>query len=83
MISAGIPYTSLQGQEEKDVPTFWLLLYTLLNIELHNYYPKPEYLITGSFGPLGKGYKVFSSGFPRLSFFLAIPEHVPKRSVNY
>ena len=29
MISAGIPYTLLKGQEENDVPTFWLLLYTL------------------------------------------------------
>ena len=27
--------------------------YTLLNIELHNYYPKSEYLIIGSFGLLG------------------------------
>ena len=26
---------------------------TLLNIELRNYYPKPKYLIIGSFGPLG------------------------------
>ena len=29
--------------------------YILLNIELLNYYPKPKYLIIGSFGPLGKG----------------------------
>ena len=29
------------------------LLYTLKNSNLHNYYPKPEYLIIGSFGPLG------------------------------
>ena len=26
---------------------------TLKNSNLHNYYPKPEYLIIGSFGPLG------------------------------
>ena len=26
---------------------------TLQNINLHNYYPKPKYLIIGSFGPLG------------------------------
>ena len=24
------------------------------NCNLHNYYPKPKYLITGSFGPLGQ-----------------------------
>ena len=30
---------------------------TLLNIELLNYYPKPKYLIIGSFGPLGKAPK--------------------------
>ena len=29
------------------------LSYTLKNSNLHNYYPKPEYLIIGSFGPLG------------------------------
>ena len=28
MISAGIPYTLPLGQEENDVPSFWLLLYT-------------------------------------------------------
>ena len=28
--------------------------YTLQNCNLHNYYPKPKYLITGSFGPLGQ-----------------------------
>ena len=27
--------------------------YTLQNPNLHNYYPKTEYLIIGSFGPLG------------------------------
>ena len=27
--------------------------YTLPNSNLHNYYPKPKYLIIGSFGPLG------------------------------
>ena len=27
--------------------------YTLKNSYLHNYYPKPEYLIIGSCGPLG------------------------------
>ena len=27
--------------------------YTLKNSNLHNYYPKPEYPIIGSFGPLG------------------------------
>ena len=32
--------------------------YTLLNLELHNYYPKPKYLIIGSFGPLGLGFEV-------------------------
>ena len=26
----------------------------LQNSNLHNYYPKPQYLIIGSFGPLGK-----------------------------
>ena len=26
---------------------------TLLNIELHNYYPKAKYLIIGFLGPLG------------------------------
>ena len=26
-IRAGIPYTLPSGQEENDVPTFWLLLY--------------------------------------------------------
>ena len=31
------------------------LSYTLQNSNLHNYYPKPEYLIIGSFGPLGLG----------------------------
>ena len=30
-----------------------LLSYTLQNPNLHNYYPKTEYLIIGSFGPLG------------------------------
>ena len=29
------------------------LSYTLPNSNLHNYYPKPKYLIMGSFGPLG------------------------------
>ena len=29
------------------------LSYTLKNSNLHNYYPKPEYLIIGTFGPLG------------------------------
>ena len=29
------------------------LSYNLKNSNLHNYYPKPEYLIIGSFGPLG------------------------------
>ena len=29
------------------------LSYTLKNSILHNYYPKTEYLIIGSFGPLG------------------------------
>ena len=29
--------------------------YILLNIELLKYYPKPKYLIIGSFGPLGNG----------------------------
>ena len=28
---------------------------TLKNSNLHNYYPKPEYLIIVSFGPLGYG----------------------------
>ena len=37
--------------------------YTLLNIELHNYYPKPKYLIIGSFGPLGADFRVFGLGF--------------------
>ena len=30
--------------------------YTLQNPNLHNYYLKPEYLIIGSFGPLGNGF---------------------------
>ena len=30
--------------------------YTLLNIELHNYYPEPKYLIIGSFGRKGLYY---------------------------
>ena len=30
MISAGIPYTLPLGQEENDVPSFWLLLYYLI-----------------------------------------------------
>ena len=29
------------------------LSYTLKNSNLHNYYLKPEYLIIGTFGPLG------------------------------
>ena len=29
------------------------LSYILKSSNLHNYYPKPEYLIIGSFGPLG------------------------------
>ena len=33
MISAGIPYTLPQGQEENDVPTFWLLLYTCVDCQ--------------------------------------------------
>ena len=41
------------------------LSYPLKNSNLHNYYPKPEYLIIGSFGPLGEGYwAVQGSGFP-------------------
>ena len=34
------------------------LSYPLKNSNLHNYYPKPEYLIIGSFGPLGDGLQV-------------------------
>ena len=29
MMSAGIPYTLPLGQEENDVPSFWLLLYRM------------------------------------------------------
>ena len=32
MIHAGIPYTSLQGHEANDVPTFWLLLYVTYGV---------------------------------------------------
>ena len=40
------PYSSPKGPSAQ-------LSYTLKNSNLHNYYPKPEYLIIGSFGPLG------------------------------
>ena len=35
MISAGIPYTLREGQKENEVPTFWLLLYTKLEAQIH------------------------------------------------
>ena len=36
-------------------PKFAVSAYTLKNSNLHNYDPKPEYLIIVSFGPLGEG----------------------------
>ena len=43
----------LQNEETRvQVPNYHIK-YTLLNSKLHNYYPKPKCLSTGSFGPLG------------------------------
>ena len=40
------PYSNPKGPSTQ-------LSYTLKDSNLHTYYPKPEYLIIGSFGPLG------------------------------
>ena len=40
------------------------LSYTLKNSNLHNYYPKSEYLIIVSFGPLGSKIRIGFWGAP-------------------
>ena len=41
----------VEGVEEPPKGPSTQLSYTLKNSNLHNYYPKPEYPIIGSFGP--------------------------------